>query len=69
MLMSLRHFCKIVEMFLLQCFISGLHSCDKTKIKQKVCFILVLSQNYVIGGKEYLIFMSAEYLITRKHTL
>ena len=26
-------------------------------------------QNYVIGSKEYLIFMSAEYLIPHKHTL
>jgi len=25
--------------------------------------------NYVTGSKEYLIFMAAEYLITRKHAL
>ena len=37
MLMSLRHFCNIVEMI----YCSGLHSCDNTKIKQKNCFIFV----------------------------
>ena len=38
MQMSLKHFCNSVEMF----YHSGLHNCDKTKILQKMCLILVV---------------------------
>ena len=57
MLMSLRYFCNIVEMF----YRNSSHSCDKTEIKYETCFILVVCPALVI-----VIFMSVTESLTSR---